>query len=57
MSEFSIIARDAGSRARAGALRTAHGEVRTPAFDAARAQPLKSLLRELLRTVAGRHRS
>jgi N-formylglutamate amidohydrolase len=32
-------------------------EARTPAFDAARAQPLKSLLRELLRTVAGRYRS
>jgi N-formylglutamate deformylase len=32
-------------------------EARTPAFDAARAQPLKSLLRELLRTVAGRYRA
>jgi len=32
-------------------------EARIPAFDAARAQPLKSLLRELLRTVAGRYRS
>jgi N-formylglutamate amidohydrolase len=32
-------------------------EARTPVFDAARAQPLKSLLRELLRTVAGRYRS
>jgi queuine tRNA-ribosyltransferase len=29
---FSIIARDGGSRARAGVLATAHGEVRTPAF-------------------------
>jgi len=32
VSAFSIIARDAGSRARAGVLATAHGEVRTPAF-------------------------
>ena len=29
---LTITARDAGSRARAGILRTAHGEVRTPAF-------------------------
>jgi queuine tRNA-ribosyltransferase len=29
---FSIIARDPASRARAGVLQTAHGEVRTPAF-------------------------
>jgi queuine tRNA-ribosyltransferase len=29
---LSIVARDPGSRARAGVLRTAHGEVRTPAF-------------------------
>jgi queuine tRNA-ribosyltransferase len=29
---MTITARDAGSRARAGVLRTAHGEVRTPAF-------------------------
>jgi queuine tRNA-ribosyltransferase len=29
---LTITARDAGSRARAGVLRTAHGEVRTPAF-------------------------
>jgi queuine tRNA-ribosyltransferase len=29
---LTISARDAGSRARAGVLRTAHGEVRTPAF-------------------------
>jgi queuine tRNA-ribosyltransferase len=29
---LTITARDAGSRARAGTLRTAHGEVRTPAF-------------------------
>ena len=29
---FEILARDPGSRARAGVLRTAHGEVRTPAF-------------------------
>lgn len=32
-------------------------EARTPAFDTARAQPLKLLLREMLRTVAGRYRS
>ena len=32
MSAFSIIARDAETRARAGILTTAHGEVRTPAF-------------------------
>ena len=32
MSVLSISARDAGSRARAGVLRLAHGEVRTPAF-------------------------
>ena len=32
MSAFSIIARDPASRARAGLLQTAHGEVRTPAF-------------------------
>jgi queuine tRNA-ribosyltransferase len=31
-SPLEILARDAGSRARAGVLRTAHGEVRTPAF-------------------------
>jgi queuine tRNA-ribosyltransferase len=29
---FTILARDASTRARAGLLRTAHGEVRTPAF-------------------------
>ncbi len=29
---LQIVARDPGSRARAGVLRTAHGEVRTPAF-------------------------
>ena len=29
---FEILARDRGSRARAGVLRTPHGEVRTPAF-------------------------
>jgi len=29
---FAVTARDAGSRARAGVLRLAHGEVRTPAF-------------------------
>ncbi len=32
MSALSILARDSGSRARAGVLRTAHGDVRTPAF-------------------------
>jgi queuine tRNA-ribosyltransferase len=32
VSAFTITARDASSRARAGALSTAHGEVRTPAF-------------------------
>src|SRR3954451_4437099 len=32
MDVFSITARDAGSRARTGVLRTNHGEVRTPAF-------------------------
>ncbi|MFL5955925.1 MAG: tRNA guanosine(34) transglycosylase Tgt, partial [Solirubrobacterales bacterium] len=32
MPALTITARDAGSRARAGVLRTAHGEVRTPAF-------------------------
>ena len=32
MSAFSIIARDGRTRARAGVLTTAHGEVRTPAF-------------------------
>jgi queuine tRNA-ribosyltransferase len=32
VSAFEITARDAGSRARAGVLRTAHGAVRTPAF-------------------------
>lgn len=32
MSAFTIIARDESSRARAGELSTAHGEVRTPAF-------------------------
>jgi queuine tRNA-ribosyltransferase len=32
VSAFSIIARDAETRARAGILTTAHGEVRTPAF-------------------------
>jgi queuine tRNA-ribosyltransferase len=31
-SPLEIVARDAGSLARAGVLRTAHGEVRTPAF-------------------------
>jgi queuine tRNA-ribosyltransferase len=31
-SPLEILARDAASRARAGVLRTAHGEVRTPAF-------------------------
>src|SRR3954467_13531442 len=31
-SPLEILARDPGSRARAGVLRTAHGEVRTPAF-------------------------
>ena len=31
-SPLEILARDAGSLARAGVLRTAHGEVRTPAF-------------------------
>ena len=31
-SPLEIIARDSGSQARAGILRTAHGEVRTPAF-------------------------
>jgi len=29
---LTITARDTGSRARAGILRTAHGDVRTPAF-------------------------
>ena len=32
MSALQILHRDPGSRARAGVLRTAHGEVRTPAF-------------------------
>ncbi len=32
MSAFTIIARDASSRARAGVLSTPHGDVRTPAF-------------------------
>src|SRR5471032_337152 len=32
MPALRIIARDPASRARAGVLRTAHGEVRTPAF-------------------------
>ncbi len=32
MTPLEITARDAGSRARAGVLRTAHGDVRTPAF-------------------------
>jgi len=32
MPPFEILARDDNSRARAGSLRTAHGEVRTPAF-------------------------
>lgn len=32
MSAYTIISRDPSSRARAGVLRTAHGEVRTPAF-------------------------
>ena len=32
MSALQILHRDPGSRARAGILRTAHGEVRTPAF-------------------------
>ncbi|HEV2769810.1 MAG TPA: tRNA guanosine(34) transglycosylase Tgt [Solirubrobacteraceae bacterium] len=32
MTPFTITATDPGSRARAGILRTAHGEVRTPAF-------------------------
>jgi queuine tRNA-ribosyltransferase len=32
MAPFEILASDVGSRARAGVLRTAHGEVRTPAF-------------------------
>ncbi len=32
MSALQILHRDAGSRARAGVLRTAHGEIRTPAF-------------------------
>ena len=32
MSGLEILARDAGSRARAGVVHTAHGEVRTPAF-------------------------
>lgn len=32
MSAFTITARDASSRARAGVLSTAHGDVRTPAF-------------------------
>ena len=32
MSALNITARDAGSRARAGVLRTAHGEIRTPHF-------------------------
>src|SRR3954452_11215705 len=31
-SPLEILARDAGSRARAGVLRTAHGDMRTPAF-------------------------
>lgn len=31
-ADFDILARDPGSQARAGILRTAHGEVRTPAF-------------------------
>jgi queuine tRNA-ribosyltransferase len=31
-SPLEILARDPGSRARAGILRTAHGEIRTPAF-------------------------
>src|SRR3954469_2174662 len=31
-SPLEIVARDPGSRARAGVLRTAHGEIRTPAF-------------------------
>jgi queuine tRNA-ribosyltransferase len=32
MSALQILHRDAGSRARAGILRTGHGEIRTPAF-------------------------
>lgn len=32
MSAFTITARDASSRARAGVLSTAHGDIRTPAF-------------------------
>ena len=32
MSVLNVIARDPGSRARAGVLRTTHGEIRTPAF-------------------------
>ena len=32
MAPFEIVARDAASRARAGVLTTAHGDVRTPAF-------------------------
>ena len=32
MSALQILHRDPGSRARAGVLRTAHGEIRTPAF-------------------------
>src|SRR3954452_12221425 len=32
MAPLEILARDPGSRARAGVLRTAHGDVRTPAF-------------------------
>ncbi len=32
MAVFDILARDAASRARAGVLHTAHGDVRTPAF-------------------------
>lgn len=32
MSAYTIISRDPSSRARAGVLQTAHGEVRTPAF-------------------------
>ncbi len=31
-ADFDILARDPGSQARAGLLRTAHGDVRTPAF-------------------------
>jgi queuine tRNA-ribosyltransferase len=47
VSAFRIISRDPASRARAGVLRTAHGEVRTPAFTPlATKATVKSLLPE-----------